>query len=57
MLLGDGRIPHVVEVRVLSPPQHGDLVSAAEEILGVERLVDVAEEVDDELQRHLAFVE
>lgn len=47
----------MVQVRVLFTPHNEDLVTATEEIFRMERLVDVADKMDDELQRHRALVE
>lgn len=48
-LLGDARVPHVVQVEAAAVEQHVDAVAPALHVLRVQRLVDVADEVDDEL--------
>jgi hypothetical protein len=48
-LLGNARVPDVVEVDVLVAPAHVDAVAAALDVLGVHGLVDVADKVDDKL--------
>lgn len=50
-LLGDARVPDVVQVQLAALPLHVDAVAALRDVLDVQRLVDVADEVDDELGR------
>ena len=56
----DGRIPDRVQIRSLSPVTvelDWDVVAAAREILGVQGLMDVADEVEDEFQGFVAGAE
>lgn len=53
-LLGDAGVPDVVQVEVGAVEEDADAVAAAGDVLGVQRLVDVADEVDDELGGLLA---
>jgi hypothetical protein len=52
-LLGDRSVPDGVQIRGLAVEGNVDRVSADIKVLHVERLVDVTDEVDDELQRFL----
>jgi hypothetical protein len=45
-LLGDAGVPDVVKVGVRAPESDVDAVAAAVDVLGVERLVHVADELD-----------
>lgn len=47
--LGNTRVPHVVQVQLAPLPQHMDAIAAAGDVLIVQRLVDVADKVHDEL--------
>ena len=48
-MLGEGGVPDGMQVGVAGAETDFDAVAAAEETFGVEGLVDVAYEVDDEL--------
>ena len=59
-LSGDCRVPDAVQVGALGAvavESNGDIVSSAAEILGVQGLVDVADEVQDEFQGFVASSE
>lgn len=47
--LSNARIPHMVQIQLVALPQHVDAVASARDILIVQRLVDVADKVHDEL--------
>lgn len=54
-LVRDGSVPHGVQVVVAGlVPANGDLVATALHVLDVQRLVDVADEVQDKLEGLLA---
>jgi hypothetical protein len=48
-LLGDAGIPHVVQIQLCVLPLYMDSIAPLSNVLRVQRLVDVADEVDDEL--------